>query len=176
MPWKMKLALVGACLAGASGAMALAPVVDELMGTRVVKWADLREESGRGGAVRRYFDAPTSTLLRLGLRARTLAPGESPHPVRPHARPVEEILLVKEGTLEVRLDSATQMIEAGSAIQTIEAGSAVFLASNQWHALRNPGRSPVTYYEIDWVSAGMGGERPYWPETAGPRGGPPPRP
>lgn len=155
-----KLLILLAGTATGAGAMTLAPRLDELIGTRVVKWGDLRTESTATGTVRRYFDAPTSTLLRLGLRATTLTPGTTPHPVRPHTRANEAVILVREGTLDVQIDSVTQRLEAGSA---------VFLGPNQWHALRNSSQQPVSYYEMDWVSPGMNGERPYWPEDAGPR-------
>lgn len=132
--------------AGAAGAF------PELMDTTVKRWEELKAEPAEGGAVRAYFNAPTSTLLRLGMRARTLEPGGTPHPTRPHSRPVEQLVIVKQGTLELQLDQEKQRLEAGSA---------VFLAPNQWHALRNPGSQPVTFYEIDWVSPGMNGERQY---------------
>ena len=128
----------------------------ELMGTRVVDAAGIRAAEGPEGTIRTYFDAPTSTLLNLGLRATTLEPGATPHPTRPHSRTNESILLVENGTLEVMIDDQTQ---------TVLAGSAVLLGPNQWHALRNPGPDPVTFYEIAWSSPGMNGE-PGYPEES----------
>lgn len=138
-----------------AGTAALAGVAKELMGTRVVHWSETRPAGSGDVTWRVYFDAPTSTLLNLGLRATTLAPGATPHPVRPHSRPIESVLIVKEGTLEVTLG------DRDPKVVRLEPGSAVFLSSNQWHALRNPGKTPVTYYELDWISPGMNGERQF---------------
>ena len=128
----------------------------ELMGTRIVSAENLRETTGTEGVIRTYFDAPTSTLLNLGLRVSTLAPGASPHPTRPHARPTESVLLVQTGTLEVQLADSTYVVAAGGA---------VLLGPNEWHSLRSAGSEPVTYYEFAWTSPGMNGE-PEYPEEA----------
>jgi mannose-6-phosphate isomerase-like protein (cupin superfamily) len=134
----------------AAGATAVASTrMPELLGTTVIRWSDARSIPRDGGEMRMFFQAPTSTLLHIGLRAMTLPPGGSPHPTRPHSRGMETVLIVKEGTLEVQIDQDRQQLEEGSA---------VFLQPNQWHSLRNPGNEPVTFYELDWVPPGMAGE------------------
>lgn len=132
------------------GAVGLVHSMEQVMQTKVVTWGDAKVEKTGSGTVRQYFRAPTSTLLKLGLRARTLAPGESPHPERPNARSGEELLLVKNGTLEIKLGEETQ---------TLSAGSAVFLSANQKHVIQNTSDTEVTYYVVDWVSPGMNGKR-----------------
>lgn len=160
MSTRKQAALVLAAVGlGALGARELPAAWDELMGTRVVKAEDLRAVEGVEGTIRTYFDAPTSTLLNLGMRAATLPPGATPHPTRPHARSTETILLVKEGTLEIRLDERSERTER------LEEGSVVFMAPHQWHSLHNPGAVPATYYEIAWTSPGMNGE-PEYPQDA----------
>lgn len=146
---------VGAALALA--ATELPAFVGELIGTTVVKSSQLRPISGRGETLRTYIEAPTSTLLNLGVRATTLDPGASPGG-RPNSTANEALILVKEGVLEVKLD------ERGSRVEQLDAGSAIFLAPNQWHALRNATPQPLTFYEIDWISPGMNGE-PNYPEA-----------
>jgi mannose-6-phosphate isomerase-like protein (cupin superfamily) len=128
------------------------------MGTRVVEGGDLRVATGAEGTVRTYFDAPTSTLLNLGLRSTTLEPGETPHPTRPYSRVTESLLLVEAGTLAVRLTE-------NSDFEAVETGAAVLLGPNQWHEIRNAGSTPVTFYEFAWTSPGMNGE-PDYPEEA----------
>ncbi len=128
----------------------------ELMGTRVVAAERLRETNGPEGTIRTYFDAPTSTLLNLGLRVSTLAPGDSPHPTRPHSRPTESVLLVQTGTLEVQFTDSTYVVAPGGA---------VLLGPNEWHSLRVAGTAPVTFFEFAWTSPGMNGE-PEYPEEA----------
>jgi mannose-6-phosphate isomerase-like protein (cupin superfamily) len=143
----------------------------ELMGTRIVKASELRTVEGQEGAMQLYFQAPTSTLLNLGLRSMTLAAGTNPHPARPYSQPVESVLVVKEGTLDIQLE------ENNPTFERLEEGSAVFLAPNQWHALRNSGTGPVSFIEMAWTSPGMNGE-PAYPESAvnWRRQGPPGRP
>lgn len=131
----------------------------ELMGTRIVKASELRTVDSEEGAMQLYFQAPTSTLLNLGLRTVTVAPGQSPNPARPYAQNTESLLVVKEGALEI------QLVENDPTTETLEAGSAVFLAPNQWHALRNAGAAPASFIEVAWTSPGMNGE-PDYPEAA----------
>jgi mannose-6-phosphate isomerase-like protein (cupin superfamily) len=130
----------------------------ELMGTRIVEPADLRVATGVEGTIRTYFDAPTSTLLNLGLRSTILEPGATPHPTRPHSRVTESLLLVETGTLAVRLSETAEFEE-------VEAGAAVLLGPNQWHEIRNAASTPVTFFEFAWTSPGMNGE-PDYPEEA----------
>ena len=127
----------------------------ELMGTRVVRAEDLRTVEGEEGRMQLYFQAPTSTLLNLGLRRMTVDPGVNPHPARPFSQPIEAMLIVEEGVLEVQLG------ETNGTTERLEAGSALFLAPNQWHRLSNAGSTPVTFLEMMWTSPGMNGEPDY---------------
>ena len=139
------------------GATELRAFFGELIGTTVVKSSQLRPVTARGETVRTYIEAPTSTLLNLGLRSSTLDPGTAPT-VRPNSTVYESLIIVRDGTLEVKLDAQ------GARTEQLDAGSAIFLAPNQWHALRNAGTTPVTYFEMDWISPGMNGE-PEYPES-----------
>ncbi|WAC15393.1 cupin domain-containing protein [Dyadobacter pollutisoli] len=73
----------------------------------------------------------------------TLNPGETSHP--PHQHPEEEILIIKEGTVEALVNG--QMKQVG-------AGSVIFQASNQMHSIRNVGTTPTTYHVFSWHSPG----------------------
>ena len=151
------LALGGAAMLGATELSAYRRA--ELMGTRIVKASELRTVEGQEGQMQLSFQAPTSTLLNLGLRTLTIAPGATPHPARPHSQVIESLLVVQEGVLDVQLS------EEEPAIEKLDAGSALFLAPNQWHTLRNSGSTPVTFIEMAWTSPGMNGE-PDYPEAA----------
>jgi len=131
----------------------------ELMGTRIVRAEDLRTSDGQEGSMQVYFQAPTSTLLNLGLRRVTMEPGLNPYPARPHSLPVESLLIVEKGVLEVQLK------EDDPTTERLEAGAALFLAPNQWYSLGNGGNEPVTFLEMMWTSPGMNGE-PDYPENA----------
>jgi len=53
------------------------------------------------------------------------------------------LLIIKEGTLEVLENGETK--RAGP-------GSVVFISVNQLHGIRNPGPGTVTYYVVGWIS------------------------
>src|SRR5262245_27941488 len=62
------------------------------------------------GGVRRVVRAPTATLEELEIHVSTLEAGKSPH--APHKHEYEEILIVKEGTLET--------FQNGSNVKTLQ--------------------------------------------------------
>jgi len=104
-------------------------------------WESVAPEATRVGSVRRFFDSPTATLRQLELHVTTLQPGQSPH--APHRHTEEEMIIVKEGTLESILEGHTYRVGPGSV---------VFQASNELHAMRNVGVGPATYHVIKWRS------------------------
>ena len=97
------------------------------------------------GARRALFRAPTATLDELECHITTLNPGQTSH--APHRHPEEEILIVREGTVESLVNGK---------LQRVGAGSVIFQASNQEHAIRNVGDTPATYHVFSWKSPGMG--------------------
>lgn len=143
------------------GIVALVRPVDPIMGTTIFHFDDVDVDTTEAGLTRSYFRHATSTLLKLELRAETIEPGVSPHPPRPHESAGEQLILVTDGSLEIELGEVAETTAGGveEKIQRLTPGSAVFLASNQWHALRNTGEQATTYYVFDWVSPGMMGER-----------------
>lgn len=97
----------------------------------------MKESSSNTGSVRNAFDSPTLTLNRYSCHITTLNPGKEPHP--PHQHPEEELLVIKEGTLEVMQNGVTNQVSAGGM---------VFCSSNELHGWRNTSSAPVTYYVI----------------------------
>jgi quercetin dioxygenase-like cupin family protein len=73
--------------------------------------------------------------------------GEASHPA--HRHPEEELIFVKEGTLEVSIEGETR--KAGP-------GSVIFYASNELHGMRNGGEVPATYYVLRWYSTKTDGD------------------
>jgi XRE family transcriptional regulator, regulator of sulfur utilization len=109
----------------------------QLMRSRVFLWSDMQERPSEIGTVRNVFDSPTLTLDGYSCHITTLNPGKEPHP--PHQHPEEELLVIKEGTLEVMQKGVTNQVSAGGM---------VFCASNELHGWRNTSSAPVTYYVI----------------------------
>lgn len=132
----MALVAVG----GSLGTMALAQSSTPpkpMLASGVFDWSKLEAKPTKIGARRDVFDAPTPTLGALECHITTVNPGESPHAA--HRHPDEELLIVKEGTVDVTINGVTR--QAGP-------GSVVFFASNDLHGLRNNGSVPATYYVL----------------------------
>ena len=123
-----------------SGSRAETPV----MQSALFDWNAVTSKQTDVGAVRQFFRAPTATLDELECHVTTLKPGATSHP--PHKHPNEELVIVKEGTVEALVNG--EMKRAGP-------GSVIFNASNQLHGIRNVGAGPATYHVINWSSPGM---------------------
>jgi quercetin dioxygenase-like cupin family protein len=108
------------------------------IGSTVFKWDDLVVKATANGERRDVADNPTDTLSVFECHITTLNPGKASHP--PHRHAQEELIIVKEGTLEVHLNGQTQ--RAG-------AGSVFFYASNDAHAVTNVGETRATYWVIN---------------------------
>lgn len=120
-----------------------------LMESSIYDWNAIPVKQTEVGALRQFFRAPTATLDELECHVTTLKPGVSSHP--PHRHHNEELVIVKEGTVEALVNGEMKRVGPGSVI---------FNASNQLHAVRNVGGSPATYHVINWTSPGGKKTRP----------------
>ncbi|TAK96146.1 MAG: cupin domain-containing protein [Verrucomicrobia bacterium] len=119
------------------------------LASTVFAWDKLEAKTNAKGARREVFDSATATLDRFECHVTTINAGLSPHD--PHRHPDEELIIVKEGTLEVTINGVSQ--KAGP-------GSVLFYASNDLHGMRNVGETPATYHVFRWTSPGKEGPRP----------------
>ena len=108
-----------------------------VMRSAIFNWSSLKTETTKTGERREVFDSPTATLERLEMHITTLNPGESPHAA--HKHPEEELMILKEGTVEEMQNGITNRVEAGGII---------FCASNEMHGMRNIGTNRATYYVL----------------------------
>jgi quercetin dioxygenase-like cupin family protein len=69
----------------------------------------------------------------------TLNPGQVSH--APHQHENEELIILKQGTLET--------LSLGK-WQKVEAGSIIFNASNDLHGVKNIGTVPAVYHVVNW--------------------------
>lgn len=128
------------CIVATATVMAWAQPTESPIFSRVFHWADLKATPTAAGERRAVFNSPTPTLANLSLHITTLNPGQAPHP--PHRHPEEEIMIVREGTVEALQENRTNLVTAGGII---------FEASNELHGLRNVGTNPANYYVIKFV-------------------------
>ena len=125
------------------GVVGLAQTRKPPMRSSVLDWSLTEVKETKTGARREMFDSPTATLDRLECHVTTINAGEAPHP--PHQHPEEELIVVKEGTVEAMQNGTKKRVGPGSMI---------FEASKEPHGLRNVGQTPATYYVIKWFSPG----------------------
>src|SRR5919197_3222137 len=127
---------------GVAAASSIATLVaqDHIQKSTVYEWSTADTRPNDWGAVRQVMRSRTPTLDELEIHISTLEPGRSPHP--PHQHQHEELLIVKEGTLETFQSGATRRVGPGGII---------FQASNEVHNVTNVGPAPETYYAIGWT-------------------------
>ena len=106
-------------------------------------WTSMKTRTTAVGEVRQIVRSPTATLDELEIHITTLKPGETSH--APHQHPNEELLIVKEGTVEALV---------GGEWKKLGPGSVIFQASNQLHGIRNVGDGLATYHVVNWKSPG----------------------
>lgn len=106
-------------------------------------WKAMKVRATAVGESRQVVRAPTVTLDELEIHITTLKPGQTSH--APHQHPNEELLIVKEGTVEALVNGEWKALGIGSVI---------FQASNQLHGIRNVGEGLATYHVINWRSPG----------------------
>jgi mannose-6-phosphate isomerase-like protein (cupin superfamily) len=98
-------------------------------------YEDLPVSPQGDGKQRPFFDGKTHTGLAISLHETELPAGGAPHPAHHHVH--EEIVVVREGTLEVTI--------AGES-KNLGPGSVAYMASNDPHGVRNSGKTTARYY------------------------------
>jgi quercetin dioxygenase-like cupin family protein len=138
-----KLALI-VVVSASLGAAATLTAQKRALRSTVFEWTTADTKPNAWGAVRQVMRDPTPTLDELEIHISTLKPGQSPH--APHQHQHEELLILKEGTLDTFQSGATRRVGPGGII---------FQASNEMHNVTNVGQTPATYYVIGWTVPGV---------------------
>jgi XRE family transcriptional regulator, regulator of sulfur utilization len=112
-----------------------------LLDSTAWNWVDFTVKKTAVGELRSVVDQPTRTLGNLELHITTLNPHTVAHP--PHTHPNEEMVIVRDGTLQAHLNGKEVVVTAGGVL---------FYASMQPHAVQNIGDTPATYYVINWAT------------------------
>lgn len=89
----------------------------------------------------RFFEGKTTHLSYLEMHSTTLAPGVQSHP--PHKHDEEEIVIVKEGVLQVTI---------GEDVRELHPQSIALIHSGAEHGFRNAGDEEVIYYVMRYAS------------------------
>jgi mannose-6-phosphate isomerase-like protein (cupin superfamily) len=100
----------------------------------IFEWEKLKVIPTTNGVRRDVLDGPTATLDKLHCHITTLNPGQTSGEPRRHLQ--EEVIIVREGSVEATVDGR---------VQTVGPGSVIFFAANAVTRLRNAGAGPATY-------------------------------
>jgi uncharacterized cupin superfamily protein len=141
----MKTLPLATLIIAVAGASSIATLVaqKQVQKSTVYSWSTSDTKPNEWGAVRQVMRTPTPTLEELEIHISTLDPGKSPH--APHQHQHEELLILKEGTLETFQSGAKRRVGPGGII---------FQASNELHNVTNVGQTPATYFVIGWTVPG----------------------
>jgi len=117
------------------------PSHSNVLDTTFVDWDSMAVRTTPVGQARAVFDNPTPVLDKFEVHITTLRPGMFSHAV--HHHPWEEMLLIKDGDVEVSINGQKHRASPGYLI---------FFASHDPHNLQNVGATPATYYVINFVT------------------------
>ncbi|HYD85732.1 MAG TPA: cupin domain-containing protein, partial [Opitutus sp.] len=122
-------------------AQAPSPETSAKLGSAVFAWDEMVAKPTGVGVRRDINDGPTATMNRFECHISTLKAGLPSHPPHQHAQ--EELIIIKEGTLDVHINGEEHRIGPGSLF---------FFASNDWHAVRNVGDTDATYLVFNFAT------------------------
>jgi len=115
-----------------------------IMTSTIFHWGEMKISATATGQVRQVFRTPTGTLDELEYHVTTLSASQASH--APHTHPNEEVLIVREGNVEVFYKGDWHPATVGDVI---------FLTGTDPHGIRNAGTTPATYHVLSWHSPGM---------------------
>ncbi len=100
-----------------------------------MRFEDFKVKQNRTNRSRDVFDGLTHSGYRVDMHLTELSPGEMPHAAHQHAH--EELVMLREGTLEVTISGK---------VTVVGPGSVVYVASNEMHGWKNAGDKPAHYF------------------------------
>ena len=124
-------------------AVSFADEASGLLDSTAWQGAALTPKKTEVGERREVVQQRTRTLDELEMHVTTLNAHTASH--APHTHPNEEMVILKEGTLQAHVNGKEVVVGPGSVL---------FFASMQPHAVQNIGDTPATYYVINWASPG----------------------
>lgn len=110
---------------------------NQVLKSHLYRYEDLKVTNEGPNRGRPIFEGETHAGVFIELHETELAPGQMPHP--PHHHVHDEMILVREGTMEVTI--------AGKS-ETMGPGSVGYAASGQEHGWRNVGTDRARYFVL----------------------------
>jgi quercetin dioxygenase-like cupin family protein len=136
----MRQLLFSAALLAAIPASAQQPV----QGSFAITWEEIQAKpTGASGMARSVLRSPTATLDELEIHVTALPAGKTTH--APHTHANEEMIVIREGTLDAYQNGK---------VTRVGPGSLLFMGSNEPHNVTNVGDTTAVYHVINWASPG----------------------
>ncbi|MBK9989334.1 MAG: cupin domain-containing protein [Verrucomicrobia bacterium] len=117
-------------------------VTPDMLGSAVFDWNELKPVPMEVGFRRALVEKPTLTCTTFEGHITTLNPGLTSHTA--HRHPDEEIVVMKEGVLDVTINGKTERVGPGAVC---------FFSSNDYHGVKTVGTTPATYFAIRFATA-----------------------
>ena len=118
-------------------AAAAAAPPDAPLASQTYRLEDLPTHAAGPASQRQILRGETHTGLAIDLHHTEMPAGESSHASHRHAN--DELLLIRDGTVEVTIAGRTTKLGPGSV---------AYIAANDDHALRNVGATPAQYFAL----------------------------
>ena len=154
---KRELLVAAIAVSGTLACVSMADQASQVLDSTAWKWEDIAARDTDVGQYRHVVRQPTRTLEELEMHITTLKPHTASH--APHTHANEEMVIIKEGTLQAHVNGKEIVVGPGSVL---------FFASMQPHAVQNIGDTPATYHVINWKSAATPGPNKKIPPTPAP--------
>jgi mannose-6-phosphate isomerase-like protein (cupin superfamily) len=107
------------------------------LASQAYRFEDLPVRASGPARQRRILEGQTHTGLAIELHHTEMPAGEASHASHRHAH--DELLLIRDGTVEVTIAGRTTKLGPGSV---------AYIASNDDHGLRNVGATPAQYFAL----------------------------
>jgi quercetin dioxygenase-like cupin family protein len=107
------------------------------MASATFRYEELPVRKGSASVTRQILKGDTHTAYTIDLHETELPAGETPH--APHHHIHEEMVLIREGTLEVTIAGRNARLGPGSV---------AYVASNEEHGWRNAGTTVARYFVL----------------------------
>jgi XRE family transcriptional regulator, regulator of sulfur utilization len=118
------------------------PAKTPALTSAAIEWNSVDTKTNATGSSRKFFEGPAASLDALECHASTLNPGATNHVIL--KRTNDEVIIVKEGTIEAFV---------GNKWVRVGPGSVIFNAANTPQSMRNVGEGPATYHVITFRPA-----------------------
>jgi len=108
---------------------------NQALPSKMYRYEDLPVRNNGDNKQRAILRGDTHTGYAIEMHETELAPGLAPHP--PHRHVHEEMVMIREGTLEVTISGRST---------NLSPGSVAYVASNEEHGWRNIGTGRARYF------------------------------